>query len=101
METIKVRGLLRLSSRMFAAWGVLVAAKGGWDLLGPGEPEANLYAPTPWAFVTREQWARYAGFELVYGLCCVGLAYLLIRYSRFLPETLQRPRQEPEFSLFK
>ena len=66
-----------------------------------GEPEANLYSPTPWAFVTRVQWLRYAGFELTYGLAAGALAVFLFRYSRFVPETLRRPKQEPDLDLFK
>ena len=71
-ETIKIRGLARLAAAIFAGWGGLVVFKGVWDLIG-GEPEANLYAPQKWAFVTEAQWLRYAGFELTYGLACVGL----------------------------
>ncbi|MBI5245162.1 MAG: hypothetical protein HY922_15980 [Elusimicrobia bacterium] len=88
-ERIKVRGLARIASILFGLWGAVVAPKGLYDLLG-GEPEANLYAPRPWAFVTQEQWRRYAGFELAYGLACLALAWLLWRYSRFLPKTLDR-----------
>jgi len=100
METLKVAGLARLSAWMFGAWGALAASKGFYDLFLGGEPEANLYAPAKWAFVTYEQWRRYAGFELVYGLACAGLAFLLLRFSRFLPETMKRPRREPEYALF-
>lgn len=100
METIKLRGLLRFSAWMSGVWGAAVALKGAWDLAG-GEPEANLYAPAPWAFVTREQWGRYAGFEFAYGLACLALAWYLFRYSRLVPETLCRPRQEPELDLFR
>jgi hypothetical protein len=88
-ERIKVRGLARIPAALLALWGVPVALKGVYDLFG-GEPEANLYAPRPWEFVTREQWLRYAGFELAYGLSCLALAWLLWRASRFLPETAQR-----------
>ena len=99
MEKIKIRGLAQLSSWILGGWGALVAVKGVYDLLW-GEPEANLYAPAKWAFVTREQWLRYAGFELVYGLCLLALALSLRRYARFLPEWVSRPRREPEFDLF-
>ena len=98
-ETIKIRGLARLASWIFGAWGGLVSFKGLWDLFA-GEPEANLYAPEKWAFVTREQWLRWAGFELVYGLACLGLAWYCVRWARRLPETVSRPRREPEFALF-
>ncbi len=99
-ETIKIRGLARLTAAIFAAWGGLVASKGVWDLVS-GEPEANLYAPRKWAFVTEAQWLRYAGFELAYGLACAGLAWYCVRWSRRLPETVERARREPEFTLFE
>jgi len=99
MEKIKIRGLAHISSWILGSWGGLVAAKALYDLFG-GEPEANLYAPVKWAFVTQEQWLRYAGFELAYGVALLGLAWALRRYARFLPETISRPRREPEFQLF-
>ena len=99
METIKIRGLARLAAAIFAGWGGLVAFKGLWDLF-VGEPEANLYAPQKWAFVTEAQWLRWSGFELVYGLACAGLAWYCLRWGRRLPETVERTRREPEFSLF-
>jgi hypothetical protein len=91
-ETIKVRGLARLAAALFGGWGALVAFKGIYDLFW-GEPEANLYAPAPWAFVTKEQWLRYGGFELVYGLACLGIMAYLVSYARFLPETIRRPAE--------
>lgn len=100
METIKVRGLVRLSAWIFGVWGSVVSSKGVYDLLG-GQPEANLYAPSPWAFVTKAQWFRYSSFELVYGLICLAVAWTLVSYSAFLPETLRRKRAEPELDLFK
>lgn len=99
-ETVKVRGLGRLAAAIFATWGALIAGKGLWDL-GPGQPEANLYAPRPWAFVTRAEWARYARFELIYGLACAALAWYCLRWARRLPETVLRPRRDPEFTLFE
>jgi hypothetical protein len=99
METIRIKGLARLAAAIFAGWGGLVAFKGLWDLF-VGEPEANLYAPHKWAFVTEAQWMRWSGFELTYGLSCLGLAWYCVRWSRRLPETVSRPRREPEFSLF-
>ena len=98
-ETIKIRGLARLAAAIFAGWGGLVCFKGVWDLI-VGEPEANLYAPQKWAFVTEAQWMRYAGFELAYGLACVVLALYCVRWAQRLPETVERPRREPEFTLF-
>jgi hypothetical protein len=98
-ETIKIRGLARLASAIFAGWGGLVAFKGLWDLFY-GEPEANLYAPAKWAFITQEQWLRYAGFELAYGTACLALAWYCLRWGLRLPETVERARRAPEFTLF-
>src|SRR5947207_15788627 len=92
MEKIKVRGLVQLSGALFGAWGGVVVLKGFYDRFLGGEPEANLYAPAPWAFVSREQWSRYSFFELAYGLACVALAVALFRYARFLPDTVSRAR---------
>ena len=100
LETIRIRGLARLAAAIFAGWGGLIAFKGVWDLC-VGEPEANLYAPQKWAFVTEAQWMRYAGFELTYGLACAGLAWYCLRWSRRLPETAARRLREPEFALFE
>lgn len=99
METIKIRGLARLAAAIFAGWGGLAAVQGAYNLLG-GEPEANRYAPKAWAFVTRAQWGRYAAFEMVYGLSCIALAWYCARWSRRLPQTIQRVRRKPEFDLF-
>ena len=99
METIKIKGLARLAAAIFAGWGGLVSFKGLWDLFA-GEPEANLYAPQKWAFVTQAQWLRWSGFELTYGLACCGLAWYCLRWSRRLPATVERAVREPEFSLF-
>lgn len=98
-ETIKIRALARLTAALLGGWGGLVACKGLYDLF-VGEPEANLYAPRPWAFVTREQWLRWSGFELCYGLALLGLAWYCLAWGRRLPETVTRPRKAPEFSLF-
>jgi len=92
-QRIAVRGLPRIGAWLFGVWGAVVVLKSVYDLFW-GTPEANLYAPAPWAFVSKEQWLRYAGFELCYGLCCLGLALGLVRYSRFLPETALR-EEEP------
>lgn len=99
IEKIKLRGLPRIAGAILGGFGALVSCKALYDLFA-GEPEANLYSPQKWQFVTQEQWLRYGGFELAYGLACVGLAVLLWRYSRFLPEFVERARREPELSLF-
>ncbi len=99
LERIKVRGLARLAAWIFGAWGSVVTLKAIYDLF-VGEPESNLFSPRKWEFVTQEQWLRYGGFELAYGLALLGLAWYCLSFSRFLPETIERPRQEPEFRLF-
>jgi len=98
-EKVKIRGLTRIFSFLLAPWGLAVAVKGLYDLFA-GEPEANLYSLRKWQFVTQEQWLRYAGFELAYGLACLGVAYAVLRAGRFLPAFIERPRREPEFKLF-
>ncbi len=100
MEKIKIRGLARVGAWILGLWGGLVACKAVYDLFFGGEPEANLYAPQKWAFVTQEQWRRYAGFELVYGLSLLALAWYLIKLGRLLPVTISRAKRGPEFSLF-
>lgn len=89
-EKVAVRGLAVLAAWIFAAWGVVMSAKGLWDSF-LGQPEANKFSPEPWGFVTREQWFRYAGFELCYGLACLGLAAALRAFGRRLPEWKERP----------
>jgi len=88
-DRIKIRGLAQLAAGIFVAWGVLVAGKGVYDLIW-GAPEANLYAPSPWAFISREEWRRYGVFEFVYGFACLALGGYLIRFARFLPDTVAR-----------
>jgi hypothetical protein len=83
---VKIQGLAVIAAWIFAIWGGLVALKGLYDLL-LGVPEANAYAPAPWAFISREQWLRYGGFELAYGLACLGVGAFLSRFARFLPKT--------------
>ncbi len=94
-EKMAVRGLAHLAAWMFLAWGSLTALKGLWDCFG-GEPEANYFSPHPWEFVTRAQWMRYAGFELAYGLACLGVAAALRAYGRRLPESVERETPTPE-----
>ncbi|MFA6002958.1 MAG: hypothetical protein WC881_02715 [Elusimicrobiota bacterium] len=99
-ETVKVRGLAWICAGVLGLWGAIVALKAVYDLFW-GEPEANLYAPQKWAFVTRAEWLRYGGFELAYGAALLALAWYIYRYSRFLPESVQRTVSEPEFKLFE
>jgi len=99
-EKVKIRGLARLAAWILGVWGAVVSGKALYDLF-VGEPEANLFAPRPWAFVTRQQWLRYGGFELAYGLALLALAWYALEFARFLPETVVRDRQEPDLRLFE
>lgn len=88
---IKVRGLVRAAGWIVVVWGSVVTLKGFWDAFC-GEPEANQFSPQPWQFITKDQWLRYAGFEICYGMACLGVAYLLWRYAQRLPEWVIRER---------
>lgn len=98
-EKVKVRGLAHVVSGILAPWGALVTCKGLYDL-AVGEPEANLYSADKWQFVTQEQWLRYAGFELAYGLALLALAYAVFRYARFLPAWVERTKTQPDIRFF-
>ncbi len=74
----------------FFIWGGLVLLKGLWDCFG-GQPEANSFSSRPWEFVTREQWLRYAGFELAYGLACLAVGWASRVFARRLPEWVEKP----------
>jgi hypothetical protein len=89
MEKIKIRGLVHSAGWIFFIWGVLVTVKGVWDVFW-GEPEANLYSPHKWEFVSQAQWLNWAGFEIAYGLACIGIAYLLREYAVFVPEHIDK-----------
>jgi hypothetical protein len=73
--------LVYLAAVLFGVPGLAVAAKGLWDCFG-GEPEANSFSPQPWAFVSREEWVRWAGFELALGLAFLGVAWALGSLAR-------------------
>ncbi len=95
IQRVAVRGLARLASRIFFVWGALAAAKGLWDAFG-GQPEANYFSPQPWQFVTRQEWSRYAGFELAYGLACLGVGWAILSLARRLPLWKQRENEIDE-----
>lgn len=67
---------LRLASVIFKIWGAVAALKGIYDMV-VGEPEANMFSAEKWQFVTYEQWLRWGGFELSYGLFCAAFGYFL------------------------
>jgi len=93
MEKIRIKGLVIISGWIFLCWGTIIALKGLYDMFW-GEPEANLFSPHKWEFVTRQQWMTWSGFELTYGICCIGIYYLLRRYSAFLPDYIERKYEQ-------
>lgn len=97
MERIKIRGLVRCSGWVFLVWGAVVTVKGLWDVFA-GEPEANLYSLNRWEFISRSQWITWSGFEITYGLACAGLALVLWKYARHLPEYIERTGPQPRSS---
>lgn len=92
-EKTAVAGLARLTGWIFLPWGGLVALKGLYDMF-LGQPEANFFSLHPWEFVTRAQWFRWTGFELVYGLACVSVGLAARAFARRLPEFVLREKQE-------
>ncbi|MBD3271535.1 MAG: hypothetical protein GF384_03225 [Elusimicrobia bacterium] len=92
-EKIIIRGLIRSAGWIFCVWGCIVTLRGVWDAFW-GEPEANYFSSVKWEFITQEQWHRYSGFEISYGLACIGIAYLLWKFSSLVPEFYTRPAQQ-------
>lgn len=89
MKKIKIRGLASIAGWIFIIWGIIVTLKGFWDVF-LGEPEANIYSPNKWDFISQKQWLTWSGFEIAYGLACVGITYLIWEYAKFLPEHIEK-----------
>jgi hypothetical protein len=89
MKNVKVRGLVSISGWLFVSWGGIVALKGIFDSFW-GEPEANFYSVSKWEFISQKQWLNWSGFEITYGLCCIGISLLLFNYAKRLPEFVKR-----------
>jgi hypothetical protein len=89
MKKVKIRGLVQISGWLFILWGVAVALKGVSDAFW-GEPEANLYSVSKWQFISQKQWLNWSGFEVMYGLCCIGISVLLFKYAKRLPKFVER-----------
>ncbi|TXH28794.1 MAG: hypothetical protein E6Q99_02035 [Elusimicrobia bacterium] len=79
-----VRGLAHLAAGVFFVVGAAAALKGLWDAF-LGAPEARFFSAKPWDFVTRDQWFRFAGLELTYGLACLALGAACRVFARRLP----------------
>lgn len=95
-QKVKVRGLARIAGWIFCGWGGVVAFLGLYHAFW-GEPEANYYSPEKWEFVTKAQWLRWTGFEMTYGLACVGLGLACWEFAKRLPEWIERPRNVRDF----
>lgn len=90
-EKIKIRGLIRIAGWIFSIWGGLIGLVGFYHSFW-GEPEANYYSPQPWQFVTKEQWLRWSGFEIAYGLACIGIGIACWEFAKRLPEWILRDK---------
>jgi hypothetical protein len=93
---IKIRGLFRIAGWILVGWG------SGMSFLGLvhaffGEPEANIYSLEKWQFVTQEQWLRWSGFEMTYGLACIGIALVVWELAKRFPETVLQEKQKNDF----
>lgn len=89
MQKVKIKGLAVSAGWIFVVWGTLVLIKGFYDLFW-GEPEANYFSPQKWDFISQRQWLTWSGFEVTYGLACIGIAYLVREYAKRLPEYIER-----------
>ena len=89
---MKVRGLVRVAGWIFILWGGLVAFIGLFHAFF-GEPEANYYSLHKWEFVTQEQWLRWSGFEMTYGLACAAVGLVLWEFAKHLPEWVVRAKE--------
>ncbi len=72
---------LRISSWIFRIWGALVSLKGFFDAAF-GEPEANMFSPDKWDFISYNQWLRWSGFEITYGIFCFAFGYFLFELAK-------------------
>lgn len=90
-EKIRIRGLVVIAGRLFMLWGAAVALAGLYHAFW-GEPEANFYSFSKWEFVTRAEWLRWSGFEIAYGLACLGLGLACLEFSKRVPEWVEREK---------
>jgi hypothetical protein len=91
-EKVKIRGLATIAGWIALGWGLAFGFAGLFHAF-IGEPEANVYSLEKWQFVSQEQWLRWSGFEITYGLACMGLGLLCWEYAKRLPEWISRPRR--------
>ncbi len=84
---------MKVSAIIFLCWGVIVAIKGIYDSFW-GEPESNLFSPNKWDFVSKHQWLTWSGFEVAFGAACICIFFLLLEYSKKLPEFIERKNEQ-------
>lgn len=88
MQKIKYRAVFKSSGWIFLIWGGIVVLKGLYDAFW-GFPESE--------FVPLVSWARYSGFEVVYGIACILAGLLIFEFAKRVPEILERETDaEPE-----
>lgn len=85
MKKIKIRGLIVIAGTIFLLWGGIIILKGLYDAFW-AEPEANYFSPKKWEFVSQNEWLRWSGFELSYGLFCFGFGIYLRKIATSFPE---------------
>ncbi|MFA5857690.1 MAG: hypothetical protein WC955_01335 [Elusimicrobiota bacterium] len=85
MKKYKLRGLVSIAGWIILVFGLMVITDGVYDMFW-GEPESNMFSFYKWQFVSLQQWANYARFELIYGLCCVLITAYLWGLSKKVPE---------------
>lgn len=98
-EKVKIRGLARIAGWIFWIWGGAIFVLGFYHAFF-GEPEANYYSPKKWDFVSQEQWLRWSGFEIVFGIACMAVGFLCWEFAKRLPEWIEREKQ-PVDELFR
>lgn len=79
MRRLKYRAVYKTSGWIFCTWGVIVVLKGIYDVF-IGLPESE--------FVPLEKFAKYSGFEVVYGIACVLVGLAIFEFAKHLPEFL-------------
>lgn len=81
MQKIKYRAVFKSSGWIFIIWGIIVVTKGLYDVF-IGLPESE--------FVPLEKFAKYSGFEVVYGLACVIVGLAIFEFAKKLPEIIEK-----------
>ena len=80
MQKVRYRAIFRSSGWIFSIWGSIVIIKGLYDAF-VGVPESE--------FITSDKWLKYSGFEVVYGLACLTVGYLIFEFAKRIPEFIE------------